>query len=474
MSLEREFPGRPDLEPGALRQIGHHAVDWMVDYLASLGEERRLYPGRAPEDVTARFDEPLPEEGMRLNDVLQQFREMIVEEATHLQHPGNFGYIPNSASFIGILAEALAATLNQNVSLIRGGPSAAVVEGLVVRWLRNLIGYPDSGGGVLTSGGSLANLMALALARECSGPGNDLVYYLSEEIHSSMLRGLRFLGVPATSICSIGTDDSFRMKPDDLLRAIESDRRGGRHPAVVVASSGTIGSGAVDPLEELADICDQHGLWLHVDGAYGALAAAAPSGAWIRRGLARAQSLSMDPHKWLFVPIDASCLLVRDPDQAVRFFTELPEYLKVSSLETKAGIPHPMQQTVELSRRFRALKLWMTIKTVGARTLREKIEQHLTLAGELTERLERASDYELLAPTMLSTVAFRLRGNDELDGLNQELLERLNRRPGLFLSHSRLRGTFAIRVCITHLRTGEADIERLWTALREETRALLS
>jgi len=469
-----EIPGRDDLSFEELRRFAHEAVDWMVSYLTSFGE-RPIQPSEPPARVFSLLREPLPEEGSTPGAVLREFRERIVPFATDLQHPGNFGYIPNSTGIVGIVADLLAATLNQNVSVVRGGASAAAVEAEVVRWLQSLLGFPEGGGGVLTSGGSLANLMGLALAREKAGKGTNLVFYVSEETHSSIERGLRFLGVPAEALRRLPADDAFHLNPSVLREAIDHDRARGLSPAAVVATTGTIGSGAVDPLEELAEVCRETGLWLHVDGAYGALAAAAPSGAFLRAGLASADSLSLDPHKWLFVPIDTSCLLVRDPASMRRFFTVTPEYLKVSAVEQE--VPQPMESTIELSRRFRALRLWMVLKAYGAEAIRGRIEEHLTLARKLASWIESDAEFELAAPVETSTVAFRYvpameLGPEELDRLNEAMLDRLNREPGLFLSRNRLRGRFTLRACITSLRTTEEDVRRLWSACRKASAEL--
>ncbi len=461
-----------------LRTFAHEAVDWMVDYLEGFGDEPILQSS-APAEVLREFDEPLPTEGMAPEAVLEIVKTKVAGLATHLQHPGNFAYVPNSADMVGVVAEAIAATLNQNVSLFRGGPSAAAMERQVVRWIRQMIGYPEGGAGVLTSGGSMANLMGLALARgrTTNVAGNDPVFYMSGEIHSSVHRALRFLGLPDSATRTVPTDDDYRMRVDALERSIIEDHEKGRNPCAVIASAGTIGSGAVDPLEEISHVCRKKGMWLHVDGAYGALAATAPRGAWMRSGLARADSVSLDPHKWLFVPIDASCLLVQDADHMRRFFTLVPEYLKVSQAETES-VHHPMEYTIELSRRFRALKIWMVLKVHGTDAVQKLIDHHLELAAELGDWVKGTPDFELLAPVMTSVVCFRrmprsasrlpeAESERRLDALNTELLERINRYGGLFLSHCRLDGRFALRVCITHLRSRREDIERLKGALVE-------
>jgi aromatic-L-amino-acid decarboxylase len=377
---------------------------------------------------------------------------------------------------VGIVADLLASTLNQNVSLVRGGASAAAVEDLVVRWLRSLLGLRADGGGVLASGGSLANLMGLALAREKAARKDGLVFYVSDEVHSSIERGLRFLGVAPEALRRLPADDAFHLSPALLREAAVRDRAAGLTPAAVIATAGTIGSGAVDPLEDLGEVCRDLGLWLHVDGAYGALAAAAPSGSFLRAGLDVADSLSLDPHKWLFVPIDTSCLLVKDVESLRRFFTVVPEYLKVSAADQE--VAQPMESTIELSRRFRALRLWMSLKVYGAGAIRARIEEHLKLARGLASWIEADPRFELSAPVETSTVAFRyVPSRDlsagELDRLNEALFDRLNREPGLFLSRNRLRGRFTLRACITGLRTREEDVSRLWRVCRVATSELL-
>jgi aromatic-L-amino-acid decarboxylase len=474
--LTSDLPGREDLSPEDLRRFAHEAVDWMVSYLTSFGE-KPILPGELPAKVFSLLQEPLPERGSPPAGVLREFLDRIVPFATDLQHPGNFAYIPNSTGVVGVVADLLAATLNQNVSLVRGGASAAAVEAEVVRWLRSLLGLPQEGGGVLTSGGSLANLMGLALARERAGRGPDRTFYVSEETHSSIERGLRFLGVAEDALRRLPVDDSFHLSPSALKEAIRRDRSMGLTPSAVVATAGTIGSGAVDPLPDLAEVCRETGVWLHVDGAYGAIAAAAPRGAFLRAGLAAADSLSLDPHKWLFVPIDTSCLLVRDAVSMRRFFTLVPEYLKVSAAEQE--VQQPMESTIELSRRFRALRLWMVLKTYGAEAVRGRIEEHLALARKLASWIEADPDFELAAPVETSTVAFRYvppagLSPEQIDRANEEMLDRLNREPGLFLSRNRLRGRFTLRACITGLRTTEEDLRRLWSACRRAAAALPS
>ena len=465
-----ELDARDALSADALRRFAHDAVDWMVDYMTEPGGDGPILSPELTKDVFDLFREELPIEGSAPAAVFEEFREKIVPHATHLQSPGNFAYIPNSTGVVGVVADILAATMNQNVSLVRGGPTAAAVEAQVVGWLQSLLAYPKSGSGVLTSGGSLANLMGLALARHRAGAGDDLTFYFSEETHSSMDRALRFLGLPPEALRRLPTDDKFRMSPEALEQAVKDDRARGKRPAAVVATVGTIGSGAVDPLEELAGVCERYGLWLHVDGAYGALSAAAESGAWMRSGLARTDSLSIDPHKWLFVPVGTSCLLVRDVDFMRRFFTVVPEYLKVSASEGE--IRQPMEHTMELSRRFRALRLWMSLKVYGARAVREKIEDHLRWTQLFASWVEAAPGFELSAPVVTSTVCFRyvpseVESEEALDRLNEELMERMNREPGLFVSRNRLRGRFTQRVCITHLRTTENDILRLWESYQK-------
>jgi aromatic-L-amino-acid decarboxylase len=471
MARRSEFAGRPELDSETLRRFAHQVVDWIADYLESF-EDRPVFQQRSPSEVASAFEEPLPVDGGSPDAVFESFKKNVAGLAAYLQHPGNFAYVPNSATVVGVVSDALTSALNQNVSLWRGGPSGAAVERQVVTWIKEMLGYPSDGGGVLASGGSLANLMGLALAREKAGTGKDLVFYMSPEIHSSIHRALRFLGLRKEAIHTIKTDQQYRLKPEALADAVAWDREEGRTPAAVVASAGTINSGAVDPLDQIADLCEEERVWLHVDGAYGALSAVAPSGAWMRSGLARADSLSLDPHKWLFVPIDTSCLLVRDPEHMRRFFTLVPEYLKVGGAESLGELSNPMEHTIELTRRNRALRIWMTLKVYGVRAIQERIEEHLRLAKELGSWVESSPRFELLAPVMTSVVCFRRVPAESmsivtLNELNEEIMRRLNTRGGLAMSHCRLREAFSLRACITHLRTKKEHVERLWRVTEE-------
>lgn len=462
-----------DLSSEALRRFAHDAVDWMFDYLGDVPGDPIL-PTATPRAIFDRFREPMPETGAPPVEVLEAFRSEILPWTTSLQHAGNLGYIPNSASVVGIVADLLASTINQNVSIVRGGPSAAAVEKQVIDWIRSLLGIAEpGGGGILTSGASLGNLMGLALARHEAGDGDALVFYASEETHSSIERARRFLGLADDALVRVPTDDVFRLRPDALEERIVRDREAGKTPAAVIATAGTIGSGAVDDLEAIGALCKRQGLWLHVDGAYGALAAAAPTCAWMRRGLACADSLSLDPHKWLFVPVDASCLLVRDVGAMRRFFDVQAEYLKVLTQESEGDVHQPMSHTVELSRRFRALKLWFVFKTYGAAAIRGTIEEHLRLARSFASWVEQEPSFELSAPVVTSTACFRFHppGLDdevELDRINEAVMHAVNRRPGVFISRNRLRGRFTLRACVTGLKTTEDDLRRLWDACREE------
>ena len=471
MARDSEFPSRPELDSETLRTFAHEAVDWIVDYLDN-PPDTPIFQPESPADVARAFEEPVPDVGEPPEEVFRAFQDKVVGLGTHMQHPGNFAYVPNSATVVGVMSDALISALNQNVSLWRGGSSGAAVERQVVNWIKDMIGYPGAGDGVLTSGGSLANLMGLALARDKTGVGKDVVFYASPEVHSSVYRALRFLGLGDQAIHPIKTDREHRLKPEALAEAVAWDREEGREPAAVIATAGTIGSGAVDPLETIADVCEEEGVWLHVDGAYGALSAIAPSGAWMRRGLARADSVSLDPHKWLFVPIDTSCLLVRDGDHMRKFFTLVPEYLKVPEAERRGHLPNPMEHTIELSRRMRALKIWMTLKVYGLHAIQERIEEHLQLSQELASWVESASRYELLAPVMTSVVCFRRvparsATGAVLDDLNEEIMVRVNARNGLAMSHYRLGGSFSLRVCITHLRTKKEHVKHLWEVVNE-------
>ena len=414
-------------------------------------------------DLHALLDEPLPVDDAPLEDVLAACEAVLA--AGRRTAPGFFGYVQSPPTPVGVIADLLASAADQNVTSWRSAPAAVHVERLTLRWLGQFLGFDDAAAGLMVSGGSAANLTALLMAtRIRAAPDADrraLVVYLSEECHFSVAKAAAALGL---AVRRLPVDAARRLDVGALRGAIAADVRAGRTPLCVVASAGTTATGAVDPLDEAADVAAEHALWFHVDGAYGAPAAAVPAQRERFRGMERADSLAIDAHKWLYVPVDCSALLVHDGTATARAFgAAAGDYVRVLEAEDDEAFAF-WDHGLELSRRFRALKLWMTLRHYGARRLAEAIEHDIAMAAHLGAIVERSADFELLSPPCLSICTFRHApagvAEDDLDAHNERLLAALQRDGRVYLSNAEVDGRFALRACITNFRTTDADIER--------------
>ena len=469
-----------DLSPEQLRRIGALATEAVAAHREELLSHAVFgkIGARAPD-----FDEPLPEEGAPFETVLAQVRERILPYPMGNSHPRFYGFINATADPVGIMADYLAAAMNPNCW---GGDHAAIhVEARVLRWLAEMLGYPDSAEGILVSGGSMANFTALAAARRAKTPGNvredglagpdrpRLTVYASDQTHSCVDKAVDLLGIGTNQLRKIPTDDRFRIRTDVLAAAVADDRRAGLSPAIVVGNAGTVNTGAIDPLEELADFCRREALWFHVDGAYGALATIVPSLKPLFSGMERADSIAADPHKWLYVPYEAGATLVREPGRLGAAFRKFPEYLASDEESPFPGPAWFAERGVELSRSFKALKVWMGLKTHGRRAYAAQIENDVLLARFLANEVDRRPEFERLAETVLSIANFRYRprgpalAEADLDRLNRRIIHRLVGDGSFFLAPTILKGRTALRVSITNFRTGERDLLAL---LDEATR----
>lgn len=373
-----------------------------------------------------------------------------------------FGYVMGSGEPVGALGDFFASVINQNATAWRSGPATAVIERTVVGWLADALGCTGFSG-TLTSGGSLANLMGLAMAREAKAPANEAgatggVVYASSEVHMSMGKAVALLGLGRNNLRLLPTDADLRMDLAALRQAISEDRIAGRVPMAVVASAGTIVTGSIDPIAEIVEIARAEDLWVHVDGAYGAPAALAAPERF--RGLGDVDSLSLDAHKWLYQPLDCSVLLYRDPAAARRAFSLTDDYAAALSEDPVEGQVF-FEETVELSRRARALKLWLSLRYHGLRAFRESIAGNLAQAHRLAALVDDEPDLERLADVPLSAVCFRWTAGDPatLDEANATILDRVNRRGRVYLSNGTVGGHFALRACITNHRTTDADVD---------------
>jgi aromatic-L-amino-acid decarboxylase len=445
------------LTPEEFRRLADRVAAAATEFLAAL-EGRPIFPPTSGPRTSGVFEGPAPEEGMG-----EAAFDALAEVAEHAR-AGNgrlFVYVVGSGEPVGALGDLYASVLNQNVTAWRSAPAAVAIERTVVGWLAEAVGC---GGftGSLTSGGSSANLMGLAMAREARAPANEqgaqaCVVYASAEVHMSVPKALALLGVGRANLRLVPVDDHFRMRTDALEAAILEDRRAGRRAIAVVASAGTVNTGAIDPLAEVASIARANDLWLHVDGAYGALAALAVPERL--EGLALADSLSVDAHKWLYQPLDCSALLYRDAEIARATFAYTGEYAKTLSEDPVEGFAF-FEESVELSRRFRALKLWLSLRYHGLGQFRQAIGKDLRLAQLLAELVQAEPSLELLAPVALSAVCFRWTGGPAgtLDQRNQQILQRVVRRGRVALSNATLGGRFALRACIVNHRTTDEDV----------------
>jgi aromatic-L-amino-acid/L-tryptophan decarboxylase len=473
------------MAPDELRRQGRAVMDRIAAYIEH-PENFDVLPAVRPGELTAALPVRAPEEPEPFDRILADYDRLIPPATTHWNHPGFFAYFAITASGPGILGEALAAALNVNAMLWRSGPAQTELEAVTLGWLRGMLGLPDAFHGVINDTASSSTLYALAAAREAAGlevrerglAGRPelkaLRVYCSEEAHSSVDKAVITLGLGATNVVKIPTDADFRMDPGALRAAIESDRRDGLRPLAVVATVGTTGVTAIDPVPAIADVCQQEGLWLHVDAAYGGAAAVVPELRYVLDGCDRADSLVVNPHKWLFTPIDCSVAYTRHPDVLRQAFSLTPEYLKTAD----ADVTNLMDYGVSLGRRFRSLKLWFVLRYFGRAGIADALREHVRLARRFAEWVEAEPDFELLAPVPLSVVAFRYRpaqvDPDEpgLDGLNERLLDGVNASGEVFLSHTRVRGRYAIRLAVGNLRTTEAHVRRAWDLLTEGAKTL--
>jgi aromatic-L-amino-acid decarboxylase len=473
-----------DMSPEAFRDASRSLGDWIGRYL----EGSDAYPVLAQVQlgaIRAALPAAAPELGESMPAILADFERVLVPGLTHWNHPSFFAYFATSGSGPGVLAEFLTAALNQQAMLWRTSPAATELEEVVVGWLRQLIHLPPGFEGVIYDGGSTANLHALAAARAAVAPEvrrhglrsvPPLRVYCSEHAHSSVDKAAIMLGVGHDAVRKIPVDAEYRMRPEALAAALEEDAAAGLRPMAVVAAVGTTSTSSIDPVAAIADICRAHAVWLHVDAAYAGPAAMVPGYEWILDGVARADSVLVNPHKWLFTPLDLSVFYCRRMDVLRSGLALTPDYLETSDA---AGVKNLMDTGIALGRRFRALKLWTVLRFFGAAGLRSRLAEHIRLAQLFAGWVDADPDFERLAPVPLSLVCFRAAPRalaarpEALDALNAALLERVNASGTLYLSHTRLDGRFTLRLAIGHIRTQEVHVVRAWQCLRAALRELL-
>jgi aromatic-L-amino-acid decarboxylase len=461
-----------DLTAAEREQLGRAALEWALQYFSEQSE-LPIYPTVGASELTARLSSPLPNDAQPPASVLAEL-DQIAKYGRHNGHPRMFGYVQSSGSFAGVIGDLLASALNQNVTSWRSAPSATTIEHQVIEWLKMMVGFDPAGAGILLSGGSFANFAGLAAAlrtstdvdlnqRGVAALAATPRIYTSQMTHMSMPKAASMLGLGKDAIVRIPVDARLRMDPSALREQIAKDRAAGMHVVCAVATAGDVNTGAIDPLEAIADVCAEQRVWLHVDGSYGALAARSRHVGDAMSAIARADSLSLDPHKWLFAPLDAGCLLVKDGTALRRAFSEGAGYIDVVADHAMSEFAY-WDHSPELSRRFRALKIWFLLKIHGVRAVQDAIDGNIEVAQQLTRLIDASDDFERLAPAPLSIVCFRYKRGD--DAFNRRLMVEVQRDGESYVSNATINGRFALRACIVNFRTRRADAERLLTAVR--------
>ena len=453
---------------------------WIERYFAD-PHRYRVMPSVRPGDVAGALPASPPEAGEPFDAIFDDFERIVVPATTQWNHPRFFAYFATSAAPVAVAAEALAATLDVKAMLWRTSPAATELEEVALRWLGGLLGIALDWTGVIYDTASIAGFTALAAAREALGleirhegmTGRDLPalrVYITDETHSHVEKAAIALGIGQRNVVRVPCDAEFRMSPDALRDSIEADLKAGFRPMAIVATVGTTSTTSIDPVPALAEIARRHKVWLHVDAAYAGIAAILPEFRGLLAGAERADSLVVNPHKWMFVPMDCSALFVKDAALLRRTFSLIPEYLSVP----EADALNYMDYGLQLGRRFRALKLWFVLRHFGAEGIRARLREHIGLAQEFARWVEATPDWEILAPHPLSVVCFRYAprlAESELERLNASVMHAVNATGEAFISHTKIDRKYALRLAIGNLRTERSDVEVAWELLRRAAKS---
>lgn len=461
-----------DLSPEEFRIAGHHLVDRLAEFLGSI-RDRPLTPGESPAQVRSLLDaiEFERDQGQTL-DLLDEAASLLIDHSLLNGHPRFFGYITSSAAPIGALADLLAAAVNPNAGAWQLAPMATEIERQCIRWIADLVGYPPDCGGIMVSGGNMANFVGMLAARRAGAdwavreeglPGHPrMTMYATRETHTWMQKGADLFGFGIDAIRWIEVDAGRRMDPRDLRARVQEDRARGDRPFLVVATAGSVGLGVVDPLDAIADVCRDEGLWFHVDGAYGAIGAILPDADPALEGMARADSLALDPHKWLYAPLEVGCALVRDPSHMVDAFSFHPEYYRFETGGDEPGTNYH-EFGMQNSRGFRALKVWLGLRQAGRDGLRQMVADDVALAEILAREVQATPRLELHARN-LSITTFRYLPTTvgaDVDAVNEEILSRLQAGGEAFVSNAVVDGRFLLRACVVNFRSTAEDMREV-------------
>lgn len=453
-NYDSAHPARLELSAAEMQRLGYRVVDLLVQHFAGMRDGPVGAKGE-PAELMVRLSGALSETPIDPYALLAKLEKDVFPNNLHVDHPRFFAFVPGPGNFVSAMADALASGFNVFNGTWMGGSAAAALELIVVDWFRQFCGFPETAGGLFVSGGSVANLTALHAARRAK-LGDAIqraTIYFSDQTHYSVERALRVIGFAPEQCRKIPSNDRFQLSPDSVRAAIRSDKREGLRPFCVVANAGTTNTGAVDPLSDLADLCAEEDLWLHADGAYGAAAVICDRGREKLVGLNRVDSLSLDPHKWLFQPFECGCVLVRDAAHLKSAFQLMPEYMR--DVHRHAAEINPADYGIQLTRGFRALKVWLSMNTFGLAAFREAVTRGFELAEFAEKELRSRPNCEILSPAEMGIVAFCFGHDDELQ---TKLVELMLRDGFAFLTSTTLKGRTALRLCTINPRTTEEDI----------------
>jgi aromatic-L-amino-acid decarboxylase len=473
MSEEKSFHMTPD----EFRRYGHAVVDWIANYQSQV-ESYPVVSQVKPGDIRAALPPTPPARGEPFEALLQDMDRVILPGVTHWQSPNYFAYFPCNASGPGILGDLLSSGLGVQGMLWSTSPACTELETHVMDWLVGMLGLPEkflsaqTGGGVIQDTASTAALCALLAGREratnfCSnqkGCDGRLVAYVSTQTHSSLEKAAMIAGIGRDNLRLIEADEMFAMRPEALAPQIEADQKAGLTPCFVCATIGTTSSNAVDPLPAIGEVCRRHGLWLHVDAAMAGTAMVCPEFRYLQRGVELADSYNFNPHKWMFTNFDCSCFWVADRKALIQTLSILPEYLRNQATESGAVIDY-RDWHIQLGRRFRSLKLWFVIRHYGIEGLQHHVREHVRLAQEFADWVRADDRFEIAAPAPLNLICFRHKGGD---AANQSIMDRLNRKGDLFLTHTKLNGKLTLRFCVGQTHTRAGHVQQAWRRIREE------
>lgn len=462
-----------DMPVDEFRKYGHELVEWIANYFEQL-EENQVIPSIQPGDIKHKIPNQPPQEAEDFNNVILDLNNIIMPGVTHWNHPNFMAYFNSTSTGPGILGEFLSAALNSNGMIWKTAPASTELEETVLIWFRQMLQLPERFFGIVYDLASVSSMHAIAAAREKAKSIykdfdiSKLRIYCSEQAHSSIEKGAKTLGVPLEGVVKIKTDKEFRLIPSELDEAIRNDIKKNLQPFCIVATAGTTSTTSIDPIDRIASIAKKYNLWLHVDAAHAGSAAILPEVRSILSGVEDADSVVINPHKWLFIPIDFSVLYTSKPDIIKKAFSIVPEYLKT---DEESKVINYMDYGIQLGRRFRSLKFWFTIRYFGVEGLQKIIREHLRLGELFADFIDRHPNFERLAPTPLSTICFRAvsrknLNNEELNIFNKKLLDEINNSGKLFLSHTKLNDKFTIRLTISGIRTTEKHVISAWKLIQ--------